>query len=284
MAVRLGETAEEGLVELAELWALASPSEPIGPQELRTVLVDGGGTILVSEDGLGAVAFVQGADDARGRGNIRLLAVHPDSQRRGHGLALLRAAENRLRGQGVREVRLAGGVPRYLWPGVDVRNRAMRSLATAAGYASFGTAVNMTIATSFRADPPAHVEIHRVDSADAENTAAAREFVAANWPIWLTEFDIAAGRGTVFAAWAEGRAIGFFAHSTMRAGWIGPMGTDPEFRSRGVGAATLADVCRDLEQRGHSTAEIAWVGPVGYFADRGAQVSRTFSRFVKRLD
>jgi len=275
------DAGEERLAELAELWAVASPADPIGLEELRTVLVDGGGTIIASADGLAAVAFAQGAEEARERGNIRLLVVDPDSRNQGRGRALLLEAEDRLRAGGVREVRLAGGVPRYLWPGVDATNLPMQFLAANSGYQVLGSAVNMTMRTSFQAETPTGVDVRRVVSADGP---LVRECIALNWPIWLTEFDIAFSRGTVFAAWAEGRAIGFFAHSTMRTGWIGPMGTDPEFRDRGVGAATLSAVCRDLEQLGYPTAEVAWVGPVGYFADRGANVTRTFSRFVKRLD
>ena len=274
------DAGEERLAELAELWAVASPAEPIGIEELRTVLVDGGGTIIATADGLGVVAFVRGADEARERGNIRLLVVHPDSRNQGRGRALLHAAENRLRGEGVREVRLAGGVPRYLWPGVDVTNLPMQRLAATSGYQMLGTAVNMTMSTNFQADAPTGVDVRRVVTAEG---SLVRDFIAGNWPIWLTEFDIALRRGTVFAAWFGDRAIGFFAHSTMRAGWIGPMGTDPECRAKGVGAATLAAVCGDLEQLGYPTAEVAWVGPVSYFADRGAKVTRTFSRFVKRF-
>ena len=278
--MRLQEWGPESLPDLATLWAAASPAEPLGVDELRTVLIDGGGTILASEDGRGAVAFVQGSAEARERGNIRFLVIHPLVQRQGRGRALLLAAEDRLRRRGVNGLRLAGGVPRYLWPGIDERNLPARSLATSAGYEVAGTEVNMTMPTSFRADSPPGVVVRKVDPADV---TLVREFVAVHWPIWLTEFDIAAGRGSVFAAWVDDRVIGFFAHSAMRSGWIGPMGTDQAFRSRGVGAAMLAAVCADIGRRGHPTAEVAWVGPVEYFADRGALVTRTFTRFVKRL-
>ena len=223
---------------------------------------------------------MRGSDETKERVNFRLLWVHHDSGTQGRGRALLHSAENRLRGQGVREVRLAGGVPRYLWPGVDVTNLPMQRLAATSGYQMLGTAVNMTMSTNFQADTPTGVDVRRVVTAEG---SLVRDLIAGNWPIWLTEFDIALRRGTVFAAWFGDRAIGFFAHSTMRAGWIGPMGTDPECRAKGVGAATLAAVCGDLEQLGYPTAEVAWVGPVGYFADRGAKVTRTFSRFVKRF-
>ncbi len=278
--MRLENWGPDRLPDIEALWRTACPEETIGLDDLRTVLVDGGGSVVAEADGGGVVAFAQGPGEARHRGNIRLLAVHPERQRQGRGRLLLAAAETQLRGRGVREVRLAGGVPRYLWPGVDVLNTSAQALAEAAGYTSNGAEVNMAMPTSFRAENPRGVEVRRVGHSDA---ATVRDLIEAQWPIWLTEFDIAIRRGAVFAAWSDGCAIGFFAHSAMRSGWIGPMGTHPDFRARGVGAALLAAVCADLQRKGQSTAVVAWVGPVSYFAERGASVTRRFTRFVKYL-
>ncbi len=278
--MRLEDWGPDRLPDIEALWRTVCPGEPIGVDDLRTVLVEGGGSVVAEADGGGVIAFAQGPGDARHRGNIRLLAVQPENQRQGHGRSLLETAENQLRGRGVREVRLAGGVPRYLWPGVDVGNTSAQALARAAGYSSNGVEVNMAIPTDFRAENPRGVEVRRVGQTDS---ATVRDLIEVQWPIWLTEFDIALRRGAVFAAWLDGWAIGFFAHSAMRSGWIGPMGTHPDFRARGVGAALLAAVCADLQRSGTSTAVIAWVGPVDYFVDRGAVVTRSFTKFVKYL-
>jgi predicted N-acetyltransferase YhbS len=206
------------------------------------------------------------------------LAVAPYHRRRGVGRALLTAAESRLRERGVTAIRLAAGVPRYLWPGIDHTNHGARALAMSAGYRLVDEAVNMSLATTFRAATPGAVTVSRVNGT---GIAAVRAFVTVTWPLWGTEVDLAAARGSLFAAWDGARPVAFIAHSTMRAGWIGPMGTDDGFRGHGVGQALLSAACADLAADGWPRADIAWVGPVEYFARLGAHVNRRFLRYVK---
>jgi len=44
----------------------------------------------------------------------------------------------------------------------------------------------------------------------------------------------------------EGTVLGIGCHSVTRAGWIGPLVVVPGARRRGVGAALLGQICRDL--------------------------------------
>ncbi len=76
--------------------------------------------------------------------------------------------------------------------------------------------------------------------------------------------------------------IGFACHSVNRAGWLGPMGTDPDRRATGVGSALLGQVCRDLMIAEYPHTEISWVGPVRFYAKNGATVSRVFRQYRKR--
>lgn len=267
------------LPDVLRLWNRSCPSEPLTAAELDTGLADDG-DLLAASDGTAVIAFVQGTGEARHRGNVRLLVVAPEARRRGLGRALLQAAEDRLRSRGVTSIRLAGGVPRYLWPGIDATNTAARALARACGYTVVGTAVNMAIPTEFRAAAPEGLDVRWVDD---ENTPDLLAFVDEHWPLWGTEVRIAAERGTLCGAWAGVEPVGFVAHSTMRTGWIGPMGTGLDHRGHGVGAALLSAACADLERRGHASAEIAWVGPVEYFLAKGARVTRTFERYVREL-
>lgn len=274
---------DERLPDLLRLWNRSCPGEPLTVTELTTVIADGTGTVLASSDGRAAIAFTQGVGDARQRGNVRLLVVAPEARGHGLGRTLLAVAEERLRSRGVDTIRLAGGVPRYLWPGIDTASTEARALARSAGYGCRGTAVNMTISTGFRARTPAGIDIRWVD-ADGDSvlqSAGLQELVREHWPLWLTEVQLAAERGTLCGAWSATGPIGFIAHSTMRSGWIGPMGTHPGHRGGGVGAALLSAVCTDLAGRDHASADIAWVGPVDYFAAKGARVTRTFERYVK---
>lgn len=255
---------------LTALWNLASPGEPLSAKEIADVCFDGAGVVLGDERA--AIAALA----SNGRGHIRLVAVRPEYRRRGLGLSLVRAAENWMRERGANTATFGADIPYYLWPGIDAANLATLALAQRAGYRRTGCAINLQIST--RCDPPTGVV--RVG---AEESEAVRDLIAANWPAWLPEVELGMAQGTTFAVMESGRAAGFCNHSSLRAGWIGPMGTDPGHRGHGVGRSLLAAVRRDLFERGFPQAQIAWVGPLGYFADLGATTSRVFCHYTRDL-
>jgi GNAT superfamily N-acetyltransferase len=200
-----------------------------------------------------------------------LVAVHPDEQSRGTGKALVSAVAERARAIGARDLMLASAIPRYLWPGVDTANTRAGMLLETLGFDRDWVATNMTIDSSFRRTPPAGIVIER------ETGSGAHDFAVGAFPHWVPELDRAVSLGTAFAARdAGGATIGFGCHSVNRAGWIGPMATDPTLQHGGVGSAVLAGVCADLEQRGFASGEITWVSNLRFYGKCGARVSRVF--------
>ena len=200
-----------------------------------------------------------------------LAVVHPDHQSRGTGKELVRAVIERAREIGAHDVVLASSIPRYLWPGVDTANTRAGMLLESLGFERDWVGTNMTIDSSFRRSPPAGVTIEQ------ETGSAAHDFATAAFPHWVPELDRAVALGTAFAARdAYGATIGFASHSVNRAGWIGPMATDPTLQHGGVGSALLAGVCADLAHRGFATGEIAWVSNLRFYGKCGARVSRVF--------
>ncbi|MEY2478998.1 MAG: hypothetical protein QOG87_4313 [Actinomycetota bacterium] len=256
------------------------PGEQLTEDELVGCCWDDAGVVFAVDDGSAAVAAVTRGDV----GFIRLLAVAPHVRRLGHGRDLVAAAEAWARDAGCRTMVPGPSAPFYLWPGVDVQWTAALALFEAAGYQPSGAELNMSCPTSYRTEPPAGVVIDRViEDADA---AAAAEFCAAAFPHWVPELE----RGIEHAACLlarvgdTGEVAGFCCHSVNRAGWVGPMATDPRRQGQGIGAALLAAACKDLRAAGHADAEIAWVGPVGFYAKTaGATVSRVFRTLVKPL-
>ena len=113
-----------------------------------------------------------------------------------------------------------------------------------------------------------------------------RVLVQKHWPNWEAEALRAVEHGCCHVAVAADEAatsgaLGFACHSVNRAGWIGPMGTDPHGQHGGVGTAMLSQLCRDLRAADMPEAEVAWVGPVGFYAKAaGATVSRVFRSLV----
>ena len=256
------------------------PGEHLSEDELVACCWDDPGVVVALDDGSGAVAAVARGDTAF----LRLLTVAPHARRLGHGRALVTAAEDWARAAGCGTLLPGPSAPFYLWPGVDVRWTPALALFESAGYRVVGADLNMSCPTSFRADPPAGVGVDRViEDADADAVLA---FCADAFPHWVAEL----ARGIEHAAClvatdtATGDVAGFCCHSVNRAGWVGPMATDPNRRGQGVGAALLSAACRDLRAAGHADAEIAWVGPVGFYAKAaGATVSRVFRTLVKQL-
>jgi GNAT superfamily N-acetyltransferase len=283
--------------DLAALVAAAMPEEELSLDELLAVAWDDPepdsrdvGVVLGTVDGRGAVSVVVrafGDEEDAGvvrLGFVKLIAVHPEARRAGLGHALMDAAEQWAWTHGAIELHLSGAAPFYFWPGVDATALEMTCLAESRGFERTGSDINMAIPTDFRAEPPDGVDVRRVVS-DAD-VAAVRALVARVWPEWVAEMERAVEHGCCHGAFsmsADGeRAIGFACHSVCRAGWIGPMGTDPVVRAGGVGSALLGQLCRDLMIAEYPHAEICWVGPVRFYAKNGATVSRVFRQHKKR--
>jgi GNAT superfamily N-acetyltransferase len=202
---------------------------------------------------------------------LTLVAVHPSEQSRGRGKELVRAVADRAREMGARDLLLASAVPRYLWPGVDVRNTRAGMLLETCGFERDWVGTNMAIETTFRKEPPAGVVVER------ETGAGAHDFAERAYPYWVPELDRSVMLGTAFTARdSEGATIGFGCHSVNRFGWIGPMATDPTLQHGGVGSAVVAALCADLEARGCATGEISWVSNLRFYGKCGARVSRVF--------
>lgn len=253
---------------LARLVSAALPDEGLTAADLETCCY-GPDMEVLGDEGAAAALTLKRFGDVAGAW-LLLLAVHPDHRRQGRGRALVAECAARARRAGAPDLHLGTAFPRYVWPGVDFRFTAALALFEAVGFDPYGAACNMTIPTSFRAGSPAGTAVEREDS-DGAAALAARCF-----PHWSDEVERGVAASTCFAARAGGDTVGFACHSVNRAGWIGPMATDPERQHAGVGRSLLAAVCAALAADGRADAEIAWVGPVGFYAKAGARVSRVF--------
>jgi GNAT superfamily N-acetyltransferase len=253
---------------LALLVSAALPDEGLTAADLETCCY-GPDTEVLGDERAAAVLSVRRFGDVSGAWLV-LLAVHPDHRRKGLGRELVAECAGRARRARAPDLHLGTAFPRYVWPGVDFRFTAALALFEATGFEPYGAACNMAIATSFTADSPSGVAVEREDG-DGASALAARCF-----PHWSDEVERGVAAGTCYVARAGSDTVGFACHSVNRAGWIGPMATDPDRQHGGVGRALLAAVCAALAADGRIEAEIAWVGPIGFYAKAGARVSRVF--------
>jgi len=232
-------------------------------------------------------------------GHLDLLAVSCSRARQGVGRALLAALEERLGSRGVSVVRAGGNAPCYAWPGVDVRYTGMVQLLSSAGYlrrdGDGGEAVNMSVRLA--AGTPwldtssdearlvaAGFVVQRLEPGDPDFA----RFMTGWSPHLAWEVEQSAQRRPSACHVARrtdtGDYVAFACHHSNRAGWFGPMGTDPSVRRFGIGSVLLRRCLADVAAEGRTEAQIAWVGPVGFYA-RGvdARISRVFWLFEKLL-
>jgi len=275
----LNVLAPEQAGDLAAVVAAALPDERLTAAELAACLWDDPAPTLVLGSAEGdAVAAAVVRDTPLGRyAAIQLIAVAPEARRQGRATALLEHLHRwAFDEHDVGLVSAAGGSPFYLWPGVDAFATPALCLFERLGYEPSGAALNMSYASTHRAAPPTGLTLSCPD--DPAAVAAALAFVTSHWPHWAAETGRALDRGTcVVAVDSVGAVTGFACHSVNRAGWLGPMGTDPVRRHGGLGTALLGAIAEQVQASGLHETEISWLGPVGFYANAaGAAVSRVF--------
>jgi len=268
----------DDLARILALVAAALPGEDLHDDDVIANLFDDPDPVLVvGDDRGGFVAAV-----ARGSVvHIQLIAVDPSVRRQGIGAALVREVESWAFAEvGATAVVIGAGAPFYLFAGVDVRATAALCLFEAAGYQPRGAELNVSFSSRLRAPAPAGVELRRVLEEDDATRALA--FVGRHWPNWVAETSRGVEHGACHVAVADGAVIGFGCHSVNRLGWLGPMGTDPERRSAGVGTALLSVIAKDVMAAGIDSVEVSWIGPMRFYAKAAdASVSRVFRSFGK---
>jgi mycothiol synthase len=260
------------------------PGEGLTDDDVIGVLFDDTDPVhvIATDDGAGvAAAVVRTADGGAPLVHLQLLGVDPARQGSGLGHSLVAAIEDWAFTEVEAAAVVAGaGAPFYLFPGVDTHATAALCLFESRGFRSRGAEFNVSFPSSFRAPPPADVEIRRV--LEESDAVRAVDFVARVWPSWVPEAERGIEHGACHVAIASDNAVlAFGCHSVNRLGWLGPMGTDPERRRGGVGTALLSVIAKDVMAAGFDRVEVSWIGPIGFYAkSAGASVSRVFRSLV----
>ena len=281
------------LDELTALVAECAAFEDLTGDEILTACWERPGTVVGNESGTGAIAVGIGRDRAGELvAAVRLLAVHPDSQRQGHGSMLLEHAETWARDRGATRIELGGALPFPLWPGVDSES-GLVALAAARGFVAGPAGQSLVVPVAFRGNPPPGVIVRRVVTDD--DVLSVTLAVASTWPRFSDEVARALDHGTCHVAFefiADENGIpvetvtGIGCHSVTRATWVGPFVVRSEHRRRGIGHALLGQVCRDLMIAEFPFAEAPGVSDAGveeFLIAAGAKRSRVFTRHVKTL-
>jgi GNAT superfamily N-acetyltransferase len=228
-------------------------------------------TVLRGDPDIGVVAAVPGEPD----GYIRLLLVDPAHRGRGHGSALLAAAQHDLAASTT--ITVGADAPYYLFPGVETTELAMLCLLEKHGFIREESEFNMEVDLARIPPDPGGTAL-----ATAAERAEVAGWMAKHWALWRAEALRALDKGTLLLARDEtGDISGFCAWEVNRAGLLGPIASRPDLIGRGRGRALLLGALHRLRAAGAATTEIAWVGPIRPYAAIGGRVTRVF--FVYRL-
>ncbi|MBE3583868.1 MAG: GNAT family N-acetyltransferase [Limnochordaceae bacterium] len=254
-----------------------------------------------SSDGqlVGFVSAVVRQERQERVGYIKVIGVHPQWRRQGIGSQLLERVARELQTRGVREVRVGGSAPCYLWAGVDVRYTEAFCLFQKMGYSRYSDAINMTVdlATAPLDTDEDEVRLRQHGIETSRLRPEEMEEVGA-WieqrfgPNWRWEVAATLRNQPVgcFLArqvdhtQARGPVVGFAAYGGNRRNWFGPMGTEPDQRHLGIGRTLLRLCLRDLREAGYTQAQISWTGPVAFYARAvNARMERSFWLMRKEL-
>jgi GNAT superfamily N-acetyltransferase len=270
--LRLDRLDVGDLPAIAELCRRGLPDPPEA-DELEGALFapDQPATIRGRPD-VGVVATV----DGEGGGYVRLLVVDPSARGRGHGHALLEAAEADLAGR--RSVTVGADAPYFLFPGVETTQTALLSLLERHRYtraeANFNMAVDLD---ALRPDPGgAELAVPR----DRPEVAA---WMDTHWSNWSAEALRALDKGALLLSRGDEGIKGFCAYDVNRRGLLGPVAVRPDLIGKGVGEALVLGALHRMRAGGRRRAEVVWVGPIVPYARVGATVSRVFFVYRKNL-
>ena len=150
---------------------------------------------------------------------------------------------------GATGVVLGGNPPVHLWPGIDVRYRAMICLAERAGYEQRAEAVDMAVdlgSAELDTGPDESrlaaggIEVRRASRGESDAVVTWLREGPWGQSSWPDEAAAALARDPAgcHVASREGY-LGFACHGAVRRGWFGPMGTLDTERGCGVGAVLL---------------------------------------------
>jgi GNAT superfamily N-acetyltransferase len=262
---------------LAAIARLCDRSIPDPPsiEELEGALFASQQPAVVRGDpDVGVVATVAGDNGAY----IRLIVVDPGARGRGHGHALVRAAQDDARAAGHSSLTVGADAPFFLWPGVPSAATELLCLLEGHHYQRAEINFDMTIDLDAIPDDPGGGALATLDERD-EITA----WTGQHWQNWQAEVLRALEkRNLVIARDATGISA-ICAFEVNRAGFLGPVAARPDLIGRGAGRPALVGALHELRRRGRTSIEVTWVGPIVPYAALGGRVSNVYFVYRRKL-
>lgn len=258
---------------LAALCRRSLPDPPATDELEGALFAPDQPALIRGDPDVGFVATVVGDG---GGGFVRLLVVDPSHQGKGHGQALLAAAEVDLASRPT--VTVGADAPYFLYPGVPTTQTAMLCLLERRHYSRVEANFNVDVDLSRIPDDPGGAEVATADMRDEMGA-----WMSDHWPNWRPEVLRALDKGTLLYARDDEGIVGFCAYDVNRRDTLGPVAVRPGIIGRGVGVPLLVGALHRMRATGRSKIEVLWVGPIVPYARVGGVVGRVFFVYQKRL-
>ena len=223
---------------------------------------------------VGVVATV--TSDAKA--HIRLLVVDPSERGKGHGHALLEAAEADARANGHTSLTTGADAPFYLWPGVPSTEIGLLCLLERHHYSRVETNFDMRVDLATLPDDPGG---HALATADERHEVG--EWFATHWSNWRSEGLRALDRGNLVLCRDDAGISAICAFEVNRAGFLGPVAVRPNVMGQGRGQPALIGALHELRRRGRDHTDVCWVGPIPPYAGVGGTVSNVYFVYRREL-
>ncbi|HLI74125.1 MAG TPA: GNAT family N-acetyltransferase [Acidimicrobiales bacterium] len=259
---------------VADLARRSVPDSPSPAELAESLFSEDQPAVVRGDPQVGFVASARTGD----AGYVRVMGVVPAVRRRGHGVALLRAAEEDLRAGGATSVQVGADPPYYLYPGVETTATAMLCLLERERYqradANFNMAVDLD---ALPPDPGGH------EPATQAERAEVTEWMERHWPNWTPEALRALDHSSLVIGRDTDGITAICAYDVNRAGFLGPVAVRGDLWGKGAGRPVLIGALHRIRASGRRRVEVAWVGPIRPYAGVGATISRVFFVYRKSL-
>ncbi len=229
------------------------------------------------EVGVVATAARQDGATRDTQGFVKLLAVDPAHQRRGHGRALLEAAERDLRSAST--ITVGADAPYYLFPGVELSWTAMQCLLERFRYQRGETHFDMLIDLSTLGE----VSGAGARWATEDDRSRLDAFMDAHWCFWKKEVMRALDKSTLLMAEDLDGITGFCALDVNRYGVLGPIAVRPDLMGKGAGAPILDAAMARLREQGRKHVKVSWVSVMSPYARLGGRIVEAYIVYERRL-
>jgi predicted N-acetyltransferase YhbS len=205
------------------------------------------------------------------------VAVDPAERGKGHGHALIKAAESDARAHGQRSLTTGADPPYFLWPGVPSTEIGLLCLLERHHYSRVETNFDMRVDLSALPNDPGG---HALAGTSERNEVG--DWFANHWANWQLEGLRALDRGNLVLCRDDAGISAICAFEVNRSGFLGPVAVRPDVMGQGRGQPALIGALHELRRRGRDFIDVCWVGPIPPYAAVGGRVSNVY--FVYRRD